>query len=52
MPLTKKEKEQLGKGAIIGGILGACIGAPGVGAIAGGIINYNKDKNVSKMRKP
>jgi len=44
MPLTKKEKDKLKNGALVGGLLGVCIGAPFLGAAAGSIVNYNNKK--------
>jgi len=49
MPLTKKEKNKLTNGALVGGFVGACIGAPFLGAAAGSIINYNKKENKRKI---
>jgi len=50
MPLTKKEKERVGKGAIVGGLLGACIGMPLLGAAAGGYVNYRNKTNRKKRK--
>ena len=50
MNLTKKEKERAAKGAIIGGIAGACLGVPVLGAMAGAFVN-TKEKTESNGRK-
>ena len=57
MPMTKKEKDRTWKGALVGGVAGACIGMPFLGAASGAFVNYNNTpekkkkfkKNVSKM---
>jgi len=51
MPLTKKEKERVGKGALVGGILGACVGMPLLGAAAGGYLNYNDKPQRKRCNK-
>ena len=55
--MTKKEKDRTWKGALVGGVAGACIGMPFLGAASGAFVNYNNTpekkkkfkKNVSKM---
>jgi len=45
--LSKTDKNKIVKGTLVGGLLGACIGAPGLGMLAGGFVNYN---NKNKRR--
>lgn len=49
MTFTKKEKDRLWKGALVGGIAGACLGVPILGAAAGSFVNYNN--KVIKRKK-
>ena len=48
MKFTEKEKN-IGKGATIGLVIGACLGVPIIGATAGGLIA--NDKNNKKRKK-
>ena len=49
MKCTKKEKDRLVKGAIVGGVVGACVGMPFLGAAVGSGLNYlDKDKKKPK----
>jgi len=47
MKLTKNERN-IAKGAVVGGVIGACFGVPALGAIAGGIVNSDNDNKIKK----
>ena len=51
MNITQKQKREITKGAVIGGVLGAFIGLPVIGAVTGGYLNYEENKTKRGKRK-
>jgi len=48
--MTKAQKDRTWKGALVGGVTGACLGVPLIGAAAGGYIGYNNAPNKKRKR--